>query len=126
MKSKILIVDDEKDILELVSLILSGEGLQVFQAQDGLSALEIARKEKPDLVLLDIMMPEIDGWEVLKILKIEEETKDIPVAMLTCKTETRDKVLGIQEGAVDYITKPFAPEDLLVRVQDILAKQREG
>ncbi len=126
MQSKILVVDDEKDILELVSLILSEGGIEVFQAQDGLSALEIARKEKPDLILLDIMMPEIDGWEVLKILKIEEETKNIPVAMLTCKTETRDKVLGIQEGAIDYITKPFAPEDLLVRVQDMLAKQKEG
>lgn len=126
MKSKILIVDDERDILELVSLILSEGGMDVFQAQDGLSALEIARKEKPDLILLDIMMPEIDGWEVLKILKIEEETKDIPVAMLTCKTETRDKVMGIQEGAIDYITKPFAPEDLLVRVQDMLEKQKEG
>lgn len=126
MKSKILVVDDEKDILELVGLILSGEGMSVLQAQDGLSALEIARKEKPDLILLDIMMPEIDGWEVLKILKIEEETKHIPVAMLTCKTETRDKVLGIQEGAVDYITKPFAPEDLIVRVQDMLARQKEG
>ncbi len=126
MNAKILVVDDEKDILELVSLILTEEGLQVFTAQDGLGALEIARKEKPDLILLDIMMPEIDGWEVLKILKIEEETKNIPVAMLTCKTETRDKVLGIQEGAVDYITKPFAPEDLLLRVQDMLGKQREG
>jgi two-component system alkaline phosphatase synthesis response regulator PhoP len=126
MKSKILVVDDEKDILELVGLILSEEGMEVLQALDGLSALEIARKEKPDLILLDIMMPEIDGWEVLKILKIEEETKNIPVAMLTCKTETRDKVLGIQEGAIDYITKPFAPEDLLVRVQDMLAKQKEG
>ena len=126
MKSKILIVDDEKDILELVGLILSEQGMVVFQAQDGLSALEIARKEKPDLILLDIMMPEIDGWEVLKILKIEEQTKAIPVAMLTCKTETRDKVLGIQEGAVDYITKPFAPEDLLVRVQDMLARPKEG
>jgi DNA-binding response OmpR family regulator len=126
MKSKVLIVDDEKDILELVGLILSEQGMIVLQAQDGLSALEIARKEKPDLILLDIMMPEIDGWEVLKILKIEEHTKDIPVAMLTCKTETRDKVLGIQEGAVDYITKPFAPEDLIVRVQDMLARKREG
>lgn len=126
MKAKVLVVDDEQDILELVSLILSEEGLQVFQAEEGLSALEIARKEKPDLILLDIMMPEIDGWEVLKMLKIEEETKNIPVAMLTCKTETRDKVLGIQEGAVDYITKPFAPEDLLLRVQDILGKQKEG
>ncbi len=122
MSAKILVVDDEKDILELVSIILAEEHITVLKAQDGLTALELARKEKPDLILLDIMMPEIDGWEVLKILKIEEETKDIPVAMLTCKTETRDKVLGIQEGAVDYITKPFAPEDLIMRVHDILSK----
>ncbi|TET21591.1 MAG: response regulator [Candidatus Cloacimonadota bacterium] len=123
MSAKILVVDDEKDILELVSIILAEEHITVLKAQDGLTALELARKDKPDLILLDIMMPEIDGWEVLKILKIEEETKDIPVAMLTCKTETRDKVLGIQEGAADYITKPFAPEDLIMRVRDILSKK---
>ena len=124
MKKKILVVDDEKDILELVSLILSESDITVYKAEDGLSGLEIAREKNPDLILLDIMMPEIDGWEVLKRLKIDEETKDIPVAMLTCKTEIRDKVLGIQEGAVDYITKPFAPDDLITRVKEILTKER--
>ncbi|MCK4233742.1 response regulator, partial [candidate division WOR-3 bacterium] len=74
---------------------------------------------------LDIMMPEIDGWEVLKMLKVDEETRDIPVAMLSCKSETRDKVLGIQEGAVDYITKPFAPDDLIIRVREILEKSKK-
>lgn len=122
MKKKVLIIDDEKDILELVSIILSESDISVYRAEDGLSGLEIAREEKPDLILLDIMMPEIDGWEVLKMLKVDEETKDIPVAMLTCKTETRDKVLGIQEGAIDYITKPFAPDDLLTKVEEILTK----
>ncbi|TES92349.1 MAG: response regulator [Candidatus Cloacimonadota bacterium] len=122
MKKKVLIIDDEKDILELVSIILSESDISVYRAEDGLSGLEIAREEKPDLILLDIMMPEIDGWEVLKMLKVDEETKDIPVAMLTCKTETRDKVLGIQEGAIDYITKPFAPDGLLTKVEEILTK----
>lgn len=122
MKKKVLIIDDEKDILELVSIILSESDISVYRAEDGLSGLEIAREEKPDLILLDIMMPEIDGWEVLKMLKIDEQTKDIPVAMLTCKTETRDKVLGIQEGAIDYITKPFAPDGLLTKVEEILTK----
>lgn len=126
MKKKILIVDDEKDILELVSIMLSDKGdIVVYKAENGLNALEIARKEKPDLILLDIMMPEIDGWEVLKMLKIDEVTKDIPVVMLTCKTETRDKVIGIQEGAVDYITKPFAPDDLITKVGEILKKEGE-
>lgn len=123
MKKKVLIIDDEKDILELVSIILSESDISVYRAEDGLSGMEIAREEKPDLILLDIMMPEIDGWEVLKILKVDEETKDIPVAMLTCKTETRDKVLGIQEGAIDYITKPFAPDDLKTRINEILTKE---
>ena len=122
MKKKVLIIDDEKDILELVSIILSESDISVYRAEDGLSGLEIAREEKPDLILLDIMMPEIDGWEVLKMLKVDEETKDIPVAMLTCKTETRDKVLGIQEGAIDYITKPFAPDGLLTKGEEILTK----
>ena len=124
MKKKILVVDDEKDILELVSIILSEGDIIVYKAEDGRSALEIAKEKKPDLILLDIMMPEIDGWEVLKMLKKEKETKDIPVAMLTCKTEVRDKVLGIQEGAVDYITKPFAPDDLMSRVKEILGEER--
>jgi DNA-binding response OmpR family regulator len=124
MKKKILVVDDEKDILELVSIILSEGDIIVYKAEDGHSALEIAKEKKPDLILLDIMMPEIDGWEVLKILKKGKETKDIPVAMLTCKTEVRDKVLGIQEGAVDYITKPFAPDDLMSRVKEILGEER--
>lgn len=125
MKGKILVVDDEKDILELISIILSENEITVYKAQDGLSALEIAIKNKPDLILLDIMMPEIDGWEVLKMLKVDEETRDIPVAMLSCKSETRDKVLGIQEGAVDYITKPFAPDDLIIRVREILEKSKK-
>ncbi len=124
MKKKILVVDDEKDILELVSIILSEGDITVYKAEDGRNALEIAKEKKPDLILLDIMMPEIDGWEVLKMLKKEKETKDIPVAMLTCKTEVRDKVLGIQEGAVDYITKPFAPDDLMSRVKEILVEER--
>ena len=124
MKKKILVVDDEKDILELVSIILSEGDITVYKAEDGRSALEIAKEKKPDLILLDIMMPEIDGWEVLRMLKKEKETKDIPVAMLTCKIEVRDKVLGIQEGAVDYITKPFAPDDLMSRVKEILLEER--
>lgn len=119
---KVLIIDDEKDILELISIILSEEGIEVHKAEGGMVGLIMAREVKPDLILLDIMMPEIDGWEVLKMLKIDDDTKTIPVAMLTCKTETRDKVFGIQEGAVDYITKPFAPEDLLSRVDAILSQ----
>ncbi len=119
---KVLVIDDEKDILELISIILSDEGIDVYKAENGGLGYDTAREIKPDLILLDIMMPELDGWEVLKMLKIDDETKRIPVAMLTCKTETRDKVFGIQEGAIDYITKPFSPEDLVARVGAILTK----
>jgi len=123
MKKRVLVVDDENDILELISIILSDNDITVYKAKDGLSGLEIARKKKPDLILLDIMMPEIDGWEVLKILKIDDETRNIPVAMLTCKTEIKDKVLGIQEGAIDYITKPFLTDDIIKKVKNLLTKE---
>ncbi|OQX56163.1 MAG: hypothetical protein B5M53_02890 [Candidatus Cloacimonas sp. 4484_209] len=122
---KILVVDDEQDILELISIILSEKDTVVYKAKDGLTAIDIARKEKPDLILLDVMMPEMDGWEVLKILKIDEIAKDIPVVILTCKTETKDKVLGIQEGAVDYITKPFDPDYLHRRINEIIKENRK-
>ena len=119
MAKRILIVDDEQDLLDLVSLILGDAGYEVDTALSGESALRKLRKERFDLVLLDIMMPRMDGWEVLKILKVDTRTQDIPVAMLTCKTDAKDKLYGLQEGAVDYITKPFSSDELIARIEGI-------
>jgi len=119
MAKRILIVDDEQDLLDLVGLILRDAGYEVDTALSGESALRKLRKERFDLVLLDIMMPRMDGWEVLKILKVDTRTQDIPVAMLTCKTDAKDKLYGLQEGAVDYITKPFSSDELIARIEGI-------
>ncbi|HJZ12391.1 MAG TPA: response regulator [Acidobacteriota bacterium] len=119
---KILLVDDEEDILDFLELILEEQGYSVIKANSGKEALAVAQMHHPELILLDIMMPEMDGWEVLKFLKADEETADIPVAMLTARTEMKDKIQGLQEGAVDYICKPFATKELLDKLQIILAQ----
>ncbi|HEY4492899.1 MAG TPA: response regulator [Acidobacteriota bacterium] len=119
---KILLVDDEEDILDFLELILEEQGYSVIKANSGKEALAAAQMHHPELILLDIMMPEMDGWEVLKFLKADEETADIPVAMLTARTEMKDKIQGLQEGAVDYICKPFATKELLDKLQIILAQ----
>ncbi len=118
-KKIILVIDDDKDILQLIKIILENENYSIFTAETGEEGIAIAIKEKPDLILLDIMMPVMDGWEVLKILHTEESTRKIPVAMITCKTDVKNKLTGLQEGAVDYITKPFSPEELVQRIKDI-------
>ena len=121
-KKKILIVDDEEDILHFLELVLKERGYQVLTAGSGREAIEKARRARPDLVLLDIMMPQMDGWEVLKLLRVDEATAAIPVAMVSARTDPRDRVQGLQEGAVDYICKPFALEDLLAKVESIFAQ----
>ncbi len=115
-----MVVDDEPDILNLVSLILENEGYTVLKVSSGPSAISLAQKEKPDLILLDIMMPGMDGWETLRILNSNPETSSIPVVILTCRSGTYDRILGIQENAVDYITKPFTPDNLVERVKNII------
>ena len=94
-------------------------------AASGHDALTRAQLEKPDLVLLDIMMPQMDGWEVLKLLRIDDETASIPVAMLSARTEARDRVQGLQEGAIDYICKPFSLQELLAKIEAIFAQLEE-
>ncbi|HAF08318.1 MAG: response regulator [bacterium] len=116
---KILIIDDDEDIISLIRIILENENYTVIGALSGDEGIKYALKEKPDLILLDIMMPGTDGWEVMKMLHTDEKTRKIPVAMLTCKTDVRDKLTGLQEGAIDYITKPFSPEELITRVNKI-------
>jgi len=114
--SMILIVDDKKENLQVLGSILIKEKYQISVAKNGLEALKIVNKVKPDIILLDIMMPELDGFETCKRLKESGETKDIPIIFLTAKIETEDIVKGFELGAVDYITKPFNAKELLVRV----------
>jgi len=121
-KQKILLVDDEEDILDFLELILEEQGYSVVKASSGRDALAAAQMHRPELILLDVMMPEMDGWEVLKLLKADEEVAHIPVAMLTARTEMKDKIQGLQEGAIDYICKPFATKDLLDKLRIILAQ----
>src|SRR5688500_19369225 len=122
-KKKILIVDDEDDILHFLELVLREKGYDVATASGGHEALTKAQLERPDLVLLDIMMPQMDGWEVLKLLRVDEATAQIPVAMVSARTDPKDRVQGLQEGAVDYICKPFALEDLLAKVDAIFSRE---
>jgi DNA-binding response OmpR family regulator len=125
MKKKILVVDDEDDILQFLELVLREKGYDVVTAASGQEALTRAQIEKPDLVLLDIMMPQMDGWEVLKLLRVDDETSQIPVAMLSARTEAKDRVQGLQEGAIDYICKPFALQELLDKIGIIFAQVEE-
>lgn len=125
MKEKILIVDDEKDILKILSHNLSKEGYRIFEANDGEEALDMAVREMPDLVILDLMLPKIDGLEVCRELKSKDKTKNIPIIMLTAKSQEVDKVLGLELGADDYITKPFSPRELLARVKAVLRRTKD-
>ncbi len=117
-KVSILVVDDNSDNLTVVGNYLKQKDYNLALAQDGKSALEIVNQHKIDLILLDIMMPEMDGYEVCRILKENPETKDIPVIFLTARTDTEDVVQGFQMGGVDYITKPFRKEELFARVNN--------
>ena len=121
-KAKVLIVDDEKNIVEAVKYNLEKDGYRTLVAHDGARALELARRELPDLVLLDWMLPELDGLEVCRLLKHEDKTKHIPIIMLTVKSEETDKVLGLEMGADDYVTKPFSPRELVARVKALLRR----
>ncbi len=125
MKTKVIIVDDEKDILELVFYNLKKEGFEISTSTNGEDALKLIRDEKSDLIILDLMLPGIQGMDLCKILKSSEETSRIPIIMLTAKNEEVDKVLGLEMGADDYITKPFSPRELIARVKAVLRRTRE-
>ena len=120
--SKILVIEDEKDIADLVTYNLKNSGFHVLVAQDGQQALEIARREHLDLVLLDLMLPRMDGTEVCKFLKRDENTREIPIIMLTAKAGEIDRIVGLELGAEDYITKPFSPRELVLRVRAVLRR----
>lgn len=119
MNSKILIVDDEKNIVELVRLYLDKEGYKTICAYSGTEALELFKSQSPNLIILDIMLPEMDGWQVCKEIR---KTSEVPIIMLTAKSDTFDKVLGLELGADDYMTKPFEAKELLARVKAVLRR----
>jgi two-component system alkaline phosphatase synthesis response regulator PhoP len=119
-KGKILVVDDEVYILHILDFSLGAEGFEVITANNGELAVEKAKQEMPDLIVLDIMMPVLDGYETCRRLKRESETKHIPVILLTAKGREVDKRLGFEVGAVDYIIKPFSPNRLIGRIQEII------
>ena len=122
MKETILIVEDEKDIVKMLDYNLKKEGYKILVAHDGEDALDAANVKYPDLILLDLMLPGVDGLEVCKQLKLERKTAAIPVIMLTAKTQESDKVVGLELGADDYVTKPFSPRELILRVKAILKR----
>lgn len=119
-KKKILVVDDEEEIVNNLRMALEMKGYETLSAYDGQEALDIARKEKPDLILLDIIMPRVNGYQVCRQLKKEEETKSIPILMLTAKTRDSDRFWGKETGADDYITKPYDTLDLLEKIGQFL------
>jgi DNA-binding response OmpR family regulator len=119
---RVLVADDEPDVLNLVSMNLKSAGFTVLQAEDGLSALQQARESLPALIVLDLMLPEMSGLEVCKVLKKEPQTAQIPVIMLTAKAEEIDRIVGLELGADDYITKPFSPRELILRVKSVLRR----
>jgi two-component system phosphate regulon response regulator PhoB len=118
----ILVVEDDKDILHLVTYNLETSGFTTLTAEDGYEALSLAKRYVPDLVILDLMLPDVDGFEVCKELKRATATKDIPVLMLTARGEEVDRIVGLELGADDYVVKPFSPRELILRVRAILRR----
>jgi DNA-binding response OmpR family regulator len=120
---RVVCIEDEPEMIDLVRLILGRKGFQVIGANGGVEGLDTVRREKPDLVLLDLMMPDMDGWEVYQQMKADAELRDIPVVVVTAKAQSIDKVLGLHIAKVDdYITKPFGPQELLESVAKILGE----
>lgn len=125
-RRQILVVDDQRDILEMTALVLTGAGYAVRAVGSGAEALDELAFESFDLVLLDINMPEMDGWETLRLIRADERLAELPVVMFSIKSEFRDKVTSLQEGALDFITKPFEVDELLFRVRRIFARPLSG
>ena len=120
---RVVCIEDEPEMIDLVRLILGRKGFQVIGANGGVEGLDTVRREKPDLVLLDLMMPDMDGWEVYQQMKADPELRDIPVVVVTAKAQSIDKVLGLHIAKVDdYITKPFGPQELMESVAKILGE----
>jgi DNA-binding response OmpR family regulator len=124
--ARVLVIDDEGPIRLLCRVNLEAAGMEVSEAEDGPSGVEAARTEQPDVILLDVMMPGMDGWEVFGELLKDEQTGKIPIVFLTARAELRDQARGLELGGVDYVTKPFNPLDLAPLVEDLLERVERG
>ena len=122
---KVLVVDDEPDAVELLSFHLKGSGFDVVTSADGAQALKSARLHHPDLILLDVMLPEIEGTEVCKLLRRDPATAGIPIIMLTARAAEVDRIVGLELGADDYVTKPFSPRELVLRVKKLIKRRTQ-
>jgi DNA-binding response OmpR family regulator len=121
-KKCIVYIEDDPEMLDLVELILNSHGFDVHGAHGGREGIDLVHQEHPDLILLDLMMPDLDGWDVYQQLKAEPETKEVPVIVITAKTQSIDKVLGLHIAKVDdYISKPFRPQELLDSIEKVLS-----
>ena len=123
-RPRVVIADDDPDIRRLVEMTVTNAGCDVTVASDGEEALERVRESKPDLVILDVLMPRMDGWEVARALKSDPATAEVPVMFLTSRGQEHDVLEGFDSGAVDYMVKPFSPRELQVRVRAVLAKRQ--
>jgi two-component system, OmpR family, response regulator VicR len=124
---RILCIEDDSEMTDLIRLILARKGFEILVAGGGQVGIRKVREEKPDLVLLDLMMPDMDGWEVYQQMKADEKTKDIPVIVVTAKAQSIDKVLGLHIAKVDdYIAKPFSPKELIDSVEKVLSKKKSA
>jgi DNA-binding response OmpR family regulator len=122
----VLVIDDERSIRMLCRVNLAASGMKVYEASDGRQGLELARRERPDLVLLDVMMPELDGWSVARELAADDETRDIPIIFLTARADPADRRLGEQLGGVGYVVKPFDPVTIGDFVEEVLVRLERG
>jgi DNA-binding response OmpR family regulator len=123
---RLVYIEDEQEMIDLVQLILSRRGFEVIGANGGRNGLSIVQQQLPDLVLLDLMMPDMDGWDVYQQMKAEEKTRNIPVIVVTAKAQSIDKVLGLHIAKVDdYISKPFSPQELVDSVEKVLAQRQK-
>jgi two-component system alkaline phosphatase synthesis response regulator PhoP len=123
---RILVVDDDREIVRLVRAYLEQAGFQVFTAYEGATALHILRRDRPDLVVLDLMLPDQDGWDITRIVRSDSALANTPIIMLTARVEDTDKILGLELGADDYITKPFNPREVVARVRSVLRRSQSG
>jgi DNA-binding response OmpR family regulator len=123
---KTLVIDDEAPIRLLCRVNLEAEGIEVLEAPDGSAGLELARSEKPDAILLDVMMPGLDGWSVAERLLADDDTKTIPIIFLTARADLRDRVRGMDAGGIDYVTKPFNPVELASLVREVVDTVARG
>lgn len=124
MKGRILVVDDDKEVLRLMRAYLEDSGFEVLAANDGESAMHTVRRERPDLVLLDLMLPDRDGWDVTRTIRSDASLKNTPIIMLTARVDETDKIVGLEMGADDYVTKPYNPREVVARVKARLRIQQ--